>query len=120
MVLNIQYQKEPLIDQALPHPAVFWIFTSSLIIMSLAIIAGILAILKVQIINFFTGQTTNERFSTQKEQKHVSNFQPNRADVRLGDSNKNGNLSHSQMRIEKSLHTNDNVQIRETKRISEA
>ena len=60
------------------------------------------------------GKTTNERFSTQTEQKHVSNFQPNR-----GDNVEDDGLAHSQIRIEQSLHNNDNVDKRETKRISE-
>ena len=81
--------------KSIPHPAVFWIFSCLLILMSLVIIAGILAIVKVQIINFYMGKTTNERFSTQTEQKHVSNFQPNR-----GDNVEDDGLAHSQIRIE--------------------
>lgn len=105
----------------MPHPAVFWIFSSLLIIMSIVIICGIAAILKVQIINFYIGKTTNERFSTHTETQHRSNYQPNAQNNEADDDIEFAHLkhlSHSNIRVEKSIHANENVEVRETKRVS--
>ena len=71
---QLEEQKAGGNDNKMPHPAVFWLFSSILIIMSIVIIGGIGAIIKVQVINFYIGKTTNERFSTHTETSHKSNF----------------------------------------------
>lgn len=70
----VYLEDDKLVIHDSPTPIVFWIFIGLVLLTALTISAGVILILKVQIINFFTGQTTNERFGTRAEEKHISNF----------------------------------------------